>query len=113
MDGKENKWTCRVFVYSGLKDPVWTIAEEKAIKLVGFYDSADLSFSERNVTKQFGYKGCLMTCSDGRSWFAFDGVIEYRDKGIKEFRVDKNRHFERGVIMTAPDDIQPLIYKLQ
>ncbi|MDD5362893.1 MAG: hypothetical protein PHN88_12220 [Ignavibacteria bacterium] len=113
MNDTENKWVCRVIVYSGLKDPEWIITDENAMKIVGFYDSSDLSSADKHDTKQFGYRGCLLMCSDGRSWFAFDGIIEYRNKGINEFRIDKNRDFERGIIMTAPYNIQALIYRQQ
>lgn len=110
MVSNENKWRCRALVFSGLRDPEWEITPDKAASLIDLWKSSSVTVFEKEKEPVSGYKGCLLISDDGRYWRAFDGIIEYSGKGKKESRIDKGRTFEKGIMMTAPGNLQSTIF---
>jgi len=99
------KWYCRILVYSGLPDPYWEISGTLAESILLDFDSLPFAEEETFDETLTGYRGCILKSDDGRLWRAFNGLIELNDSGKISFRRDKDRSFERNILMTAPPDI--------
>jgi hypothetical protein len=96
-------------VFSGRRDPMWSVPPDVAHELKGIWESLPVSKSPALATSAppLGYRGCFLRHPDGTEWSAFAGVVTCRSKTRAESRRDIGREFERAVLATAPTGVLP------
>ena len=100
-------WTAGAYVYSGRRDPTWTVRPRLAERLLKIWDSAQRWTGARPEPPPLGYRGCFLRDPEDRQWHAFGGVITVRTGGAEETRFDREREFEKRLLSSAPQGSLP------
>src|SRR5215469_18841542 len=95
-------WRAGALVFSGRRDPVWSVAPDAAHELERIWESLPVSKSRALAASAppLGYRGCFLRHPDGTEWSAFAGIVTCRSGTGAESRRDIGREFERAVLAT-------------
>jgi hypothetical protein len=97
--------TAGVLLYSGRRDPEWTVPAEVGAglnaALQGLPELADAS----PAASRLGYRGAWVRTEDGSRVVAFNGLVRTPDG---RFRTDPGRAWERAILETAPAGVLPM-----
>src|SRR5215211_443206 len=98
------RWTATALVHSGRPDPVWTVDDGTAERLLKIWQHLPMSPSPPPEPPPLGYRGAwIHDGAGGRSWFAFGGVVA--SEGAN--REDVGDEFARTLLATAPANSLP------
>ena len=104
---KEKRKICGVFLFSGRPDPTWLIDDEVAERLKEIWQSLKLYSGSPPTAPILGYRGCFLKEGKEFEWFAYKGVVTFKNPQNLEFREDKERDFEKMLLASAPKDMLP------
>jgi len=100
--------TGTAFVYSGRPDPEWPITAKQLQVLMRLWKQLPASRIPPARAPPLGYRGCAVRCPSGEEWFAYEGIASLTRRSHRlAFRRDKERHFERKVLESAPPGAIP------
>ena len=98
MENKQ-QWIAGVKIFSGRPDPIWTINEETAGKLLRVWGGLMPHRGPILTPPGLGYRGCFLQERQlDRRWEAYEGVVSLG----AEIRSDPHRSFESALLNTAP-----------
>jgi|SRR4029077_523310 len=102
-------WRAGALIFSGRRDPVWSVAPDVAHELEGIWEPLPVSNSPGLAVSAppLGYRGCFLRNPDGTEWSAFAGIVTCRSGTGAVSRRDIGREFERAVLATAPAGVLP------
>jgi hypothetical protein len=103
------EWRAGALIFSGRRDPVWSVAPEVVHELKAIWESLPVSNSAALPASAppLGYRGCFLRHPDGTEWSAFAGIVTCHSGTSAESRRDVGREFERAVLATAPAGVLP------
>jgi hypothetical protein len=94
----KRSWTAGAAMFSGRRDPVWTVRAAAAVKLVRLWNRLQPFRGVTPVPPALGYRGCFLEDPSGERWEAFEGVV----RSGAESRADPDAAFEKALLKTAP-----------
>ncbi|WP_156132316.1 hypothetical protein [Paraburkholderia terrae] len=100
-------WVATAQVFSGRPNPEWVVSREKAEELEHLWVKMPLSLDDVAHPGALGYTGSVLAASDGRRYFASNGVVTFDHEGTTERRLDLGREFERLLVSSAPEALLP------
>jgi hypothetical protein len=100
-------WAAGAALFSGRRDPVWTVRSAAAVKLVRIWDRLQPFGGRRPAPPALGYRGCFLESPEGDRWEAFGGVV----RSEAESRADPEGAFEIALVKTAPDPVKKDVMK--
>jgi hypothetical protein len=103
----EDGWIAGAVLFSGRRDPVWSVTPTFARKLVHLWTVLPATGDAMPDPPPLGYRGCFLRRPDGGEWRAYRGVVEGRSDAGREVRVDHERAFERLLVGSAPPGLLP------
>lgn len=96
-------------MFSGRRDPAWTVNQAKAAKLMRLWARLEPFPGPKPVLPALGYRGCSLESPEGQRWEAFSGVVWSGN----DARADPEGTFEKALLKTAPvksqSSIKPLL----
>lgn len=99
-----SRWTATALVHSGRPDPVWTVDDDTAERLLGIWARLPMSPFPPPEPPPLGYRGArIRDDASGRTWFVFGGVVA--SAGVN--RKDVGNEFARELFASAPADSLP------
>jgi hypothetical protein len=103
-----NKCVCTVLIFSGRPDPTWELKESIREEFEKIWKTLEPIKKEPKPVPSLGYRGCIIRCNKDIEWFAYEGVVTLKKKGISESHLDIDRKFEKFVINSAPKGLIPI-----
>ena len=103
----EAGWVAGAGLFSGRRDPVWSVTPSFARKLVHLWTALPATGEAMPDAPPLGYRGCFLRSPDGAEWRAYRGVVESRSDAGREVRLDRERAFERQLVGSAPPGLLP------
>jgi hypothetical protein len=104
MDG----WQAGVWVFSGRRDPTWSLSPEHARHLVEIWSKLNTPVGAPPAgPPPLGYRGAFVQEPQGRRWYAYGGRVAIQRETLTEARADPDREFERAVVDSAPPEVLP------
>lgn len=104
---KTEEWVAGAFVFSGRRDPTWTVDKKTVKQLEKIWDSLE-SLKEKTLSApSLGYRGCFLRSIDNREWFVYNEVVTLKIGDSSKSRFDKNRMFEKLLLKSAPEGLLP------
>ena len=100
-------WTAELRLFSGRRDPRWTVDTSRARRLRALWDELEPFGGTPQAPPPLGYRGIAATDPAGRRWDAYQGVVTLTWPGGREVRRDPPRAFERLVLETSPPGTLP------
>jgi hypothetical protein len=101
------RWEAGASVFSGRRDPTWTVSAARAGELEQLWRSLpSWKNGAEPVAPGLGYRGCWLRDPQGREWRAFAGRVVLIG-GSREVRSDPGRVFELRLLATAPAGTLP------
>jgi hypothetical protein len=97
-------------IYSGLKNPTWTIKDYKGSKLIKLSKRSPEYIGGIPALVTKGYKGCILSDSKGVRISCSNGFLIIYDKSVIEFREDVNCTIENEILRSAPGEVYKQIY---
>ena len=95
----KQRWIAGAKIFSGRPDPIWTISQEIAGKLLRVWDRLTPHRGAIPTPPGLGYRGCFLQERQlDRRWEAYEGVVSLG----AEIRSDPHRSFESALLNTAP-----------
>lgn len=101
------KWTAGASIFSGRRDPTWTVPKALALQLEKIWDSLESSSEEPSGAPPLGYRGCFLKDPSGREWLAYGNAVKLTTDSGSELRHDKERSFEKLCLRSAPARVLP------
>lgn len=107
------RWTVRVLVYSGRRDPEWPAPAGLIARAMAIWDRLAPvpkgSSSPGVLPPPLGYRGCVLSEPGGRRWAAFGGIVSLtaQSSDRAESRRDRGRAFERLLAHSAAPGVLP------
>jgi hypothetical protein len=91
-------------IFSGRRDPTWTINQGIAGRLKALWDSMEpYTAGAPPSAPVLGYRGSFMRDEAGHEWFAYGGVVTLKGPEGAEARRDEKRAFEALLLSSAPE----------
>lgn len=103
-----NKCVCTVLIFSGRPDPTWELKENIREEFEKIWKILEPIKKGPKPAPPLGYRGCIVKCNKDIEWFAYEGVMTLKKRGISESRLDIDRKFEKLVIYSAPKGLIPI-----
>lgn len=100
-------WVGGALLFSGRRDPTWTIDEQVAQQLIAIWDTLEPWLGELPSSPPLGYHGCFLRSPTGQEWFAYRGVVTLKAASGQKSRIDPNRIFEKRLLASAPEGTLP------
>ena len=95
----KQRWIAGAKMFSGRPDPIWTISQETAGKLLRLWDRLMPHRGAIPTPPGLGYRGCFLQERQlDRRWETYEGVVSLG----AETRSDPHRSFESALLNTAP-----------
>ena len=95
----QQRWIAGAKMFSGRPDPIWTISQEIAGKLLRVWDRLTPHRGAIPTPPGLGYRGCFLQERQlDRRWETYEGVVSLG----AETRSDPHRSFESALLNTAP-----------
>ena len=95
----KQRWIAGAKMFSGRPDPIWTISQEIAGKLLRVWDRLTPHRGAIPTPPGLGYRGCFLQERQlDRRWETYQGVVSLG----AETRSDPHRSFESALLNTAP-----------
>jgi hypothetical protein len=98
-------WTAGVLLYSGRRDPEWSIPDATTAGLQVALDGLPELAGASQAPSRLGYRGAWVRTDDGRRVVAFNGRVTGQNG---RSRADPERAFERAILETAPAGVLPV-----
>jgi hypothetical protein len=95
------------FIFSGRPDPIWEVEENVLEKFEKIWNGLSEWLGALPSTQPLGYRGCFIRCKSNIEWFAYAGMVTLKTTEGQEFRIDKNRIFEKLLLDSAPEGMLP------
>jgi hypothetical protein len=90
-------------IFSGRRDPEWSVPEGTAHRLELLWRRLDAADESPGRAPALGYRGVTLVCGVDDSWFAYGGTVSRGG----EHRRDPERQFERELLQSAPAGLIP------
>lgn len=87
-----NKWKCKVCVFSGRPDPVWQPTESVVVQLLDLMENAPLARLPYQVPQGLGFRGLCLFSND-RMITAYNGYLYISDGSKHIVKTDINQQF--------------------
>lgn len=101
-------WLAGARLFSGRADPVWTVSNAIANKLLHVWSALALAPCESDLPEAgLGYRGCYLKNERGDVWFVSRGVVAHTRSEEKDCRRDEKHSFERRLLASAPEGTIP------
>lgn len=102
-----------VLVFSGRKNPGWTVAPGKLNSLLDTWQNAVTASHYNPAPDVLGYNGLLLQ-QGNKQWHVVNGFIYYKlNDELMLVKEDADNHFENGLLATAPDDVLELVKQVR
>jgi hypothetical protein len=101
---RSSDWTAHALVFSGRRDPQWTVDAGTAAELTAVWGRLARQQAPAAVPPSLGYRGVVLRAPDGRVWSAFGGTVTLEPG---DARHDPGREFERRLLAGAPPGALP------
>jgi hypothetical protein len=112
MPVSSNEGFVTALLFSGRKNPSWTLPVALADKVMTFFADAPVAGQDSPVASILGYRGVQYILGD-KTWHAFEGRIWF---SINEetiiVKTDPDRQFEKSLLEPAPKEIKDAIGKI-
>jgi hypothetical protein len=95
-------WKAGALLYSGRRDPEWSVPESLARQLQKRWKEMPPSSGSPPDAPGLGYRGAFLRGPDGREWVAFKGIVLLKTQAGVEAREDASEEFERILLASAP-----------
>lgn len=102
-----DEWTAGALLFSGRPDPVWSVAEDTAMRLLAVWEALAPWKGPLPEAPPLGYRGSFLRNEEEQMWRAFGGAVTFASGARSESRRDDGRSFERALLETAPPDLVP------
>ena len=104
----KKEWLCKAKLDFEEKEPVWKLERNRASKLMEIWNSLKTSLETTSSKSAYlGYQGTYLKSADNSEWHIFNNTVTRVSNNTIETRVDKNRHFEKTILKSAPSGILP------
>jgi hypothetical protein len=103
----EAGWIAGAALFSGRRDPVWSVTPTFARTLVHLWTELPATGDAMPDAPPLGYRGCFLRSPGGGEWRAYRGVVEGPSDAGREVRLDRERAFERLLVGSAPPRLLP------
>lgn len=97
--------TAGVLLYSGRRDPEWTVPADAADALTTALEGLPELAEGEQAPSRLGYRGAWLRTDDGSRVVVFNGLVTTPGG---RFRADPDRAFERAILDTAPPGVLPM-----
>ena len=104
---RKQKGIACAFIFSGRRDPTWTVTNTLIKRLENIWNSLDVT-EKIPSTPTLGYRGCLLRDNINREWFVYKRFVRLSINGVSETRLDKHSEFEKLLLSSAPVSVLPL-----
>jgi hypothetical protein len=102
-----NSYPCvaEVKIYSEIQNPSWAMKKSMANRLLRLSKRLPCYYRGIPDISERGYKGCVLTNSEGFTIHCCNGLLVIYEKNVIEFKEDKNCFIENEILRSAPEEI--------
>ncbi len=99
-------WVGGVRLFTSRPDPKWVIMRGIVPRFLSVWDALEHWEGEPPTPSPGGYRGGFLRAAD-REWFVYLDFVVLKSARGQEFRRDRQRAFERLLLLSAPAGMIP------
>lgn len=106
-------WKVTAQIFSGRKNPEWTLNVQQQKNWMALWKQAALSNTEVQVPAVLGYTGCRLQYNEHSHWQLFNGVVSFYEHDSIFSKKDEERQMEQFLLNTAAGDVKETLQQVK